>query len=664
MNPNELLKTSGGLNQGSGNLGFNPSQTQDSTPLPVEAMSQGTQSQLDPSIVALTKAIGLAESGGKYDIPSEDKKSIPSAYQFTPGFISDYAPKYLKNYDPNNLTPAQQDELAYNVVKEWGTTGNKNYPYLGKLTPAQIASAWNAGDPMAYLEEGGHAGLSNGHPYNTEEYVNNVQENYNQASQPEQKTGMTDFDKKYTAPIAGVLGAGAVAAGMAVAPEAGVLAGLGTLAENAWTGVKNVVGGIPKALIGGVVSDAVKSAMPESVQSVLPSSQSDYASMILGNALPQASESSNKLASVMSEALGMTQGGRRLLQDPNMQEAINTGGKYGLTPDVDENGNMNFSNSIQEANNHITKLSQANESVLKDEYTNFEQAIANAKKNVEEYTPNDLQEEALRTIDKEARAYTKFVNKDGNIPLDKLETMKREQWHRFDKNDSTGRLAGKKALGFGARQAITDNTQHKDFYNAAMREEQRLIGFQKVAKRLNEKKAPEHFSLAKNMKKFGAEYVSTWIGAKIGGPIGAVLGDIVGQHIIGAIDKKHGKNIFETPQVQRAIFEIKKEHPEVFTRLVEELQKEGIKMRFEKDKGILKIEGPKGIPLDRYKGKDESIVVGGKRPPATFEQAKNRKAGRPEYGGLHGYLMQQQDMKKAAGLIPPPEYKGKNNKNG
>ena len=119
---------------------------------------QPTQSQgqsLDPSIVALTKAIGKTESKGKYNAPSGDAGSPASAYQFTPGFIDKWGPSVLgSQYQKGNynLTPAQQDQLAYGAIKTMGTTGDPGYAYLGKLTPAQIASAWNAGDPNAYQD--------------------------------------------------------------------------------------------------------------------------------------------------------------------------------------------------------------------------------------------------------------------------------------------------------------------------------------------------------------------------------------------------------------------------------------------------------------------------------------------------------------------------------
>lgn len=130
---------------------------------------------LDPSIMALTKAIGKQENGGtpqSYDFSKVGVDGERGAYQMTPGWIASNAPTYLKGqtYDPKNLTAAQQDELAYKVVEARGKAG---------LTPAQIASEWNSGNKDAYKQN--HVGTSpGGAAYDTPGYVNNVSKYYEQ----------------------------------------------------------------------------------------------------------------------------------------------------------------------------------------------------------------------------------------------------------------------------------------------------------------------------------------------------------------------------------------------------------------------------------------------------------------------------------------------------
>ena len=157
---------------------------------PIQQNNGSAQPQvapLDPSVVALTKGIGKAESPnfGTPDAYNNigDGGNSQGAYQMSTPFIQEYAPKILgSSYQAGQkLTPAQQDQLAYGVVKEWGTTGDPNYSYLGKLTPQQIASAWNSGDPNAYMEADYQGTKKNtqGESYNVPDYVSNVENAYN-----------------------------------------------------------------------------------------------------------------------------------------------------------------------------------------------------------------------------------------------------------------------------------------------------------------------------------------------------------------------------------------------------------------------------------------------------------------------------------------------------
>ena len=83
--------------------GVQPQQVQ-----PSQSQYQGQP--LDPSIVALTKAIGQAETPKQYGTPaayttpSGDPGSPASAYQFTPGFIDKWGPSVLDRTTCTSLT--------------------------------------------------------------------------------------------------------------------------------------------------------------------------------------------------------------------------------------------------------------------------------------------------------------------------------------------------------------------------------------------------------------------------------------------------------------------------------------------------------------------------------------------------------------------------------
>ncbi len=229
---------------------------------------------LDPSVVALTKSIAQAESGGNYNAPRGKDGEI-GAYQMTPGFIGNYGPKYLGQFDPNNLTPEQQDKLAYSVVNEWGTKGNPAYPHLKALSPLEIASAWNSGDPHAYLEE--HQGTSaGGAHYDTNKYVSNVQSEY------EKLMGSSDgTSNPLGIPTANASdGSGNSSSGntnFSSIATGGVLGGIGWLLSNA--------GGYLKQAIPDVATDALIGTAVEPGGGTLAGIGAGLAQPLIGGAL-------------------------------------------------------------------------------------------------------------------------------------------------------------------------------------------------------------------------------------------------------------------------------------------------------------------------------------------------------------------------------------------
>ena len=123
------------------------------------------QTQLDPSVVALTKAIGTSESGGNYT--AKGKSGEYGAYQYTAPTWSVDSQKYLGKAVPlEQATPAQQDEVAYKKIQDLGKQGYK---------PAQVASIWNSGKP----EWEGNVGTNKyGVHFDTPAYVQSVGATY------------------------------------------------------------------------------------------------------------------------------------------------------------------------------------------------------------------------------------------------------------------------------------------------------------------------------------------------------------------------------------------------------------------------------------------------------------------------------------------------------
>lgn len=120
---------------------------------------------LDPSVVALTKAIGQTESGGNYNAVGDNGNSH-GAYQFQKGTWQQYAKDVLGDSNAS-MSIENQNKVAYGKVKSWKDQG---------YTPAQIASKWNSGGFDTYKNGSDATGYNakQGVSFNVPEYVSKV----------------------------------------------------------------------------------------------------------------------------------------------------------------------------------------------------------------------------------------------------------------------------------------------------------------------------------------------------------------------------------------------------------------------------------------------------------------------------------------------------------
>lgn len=121
------------------------------------------QQPLDAEAKRLALAIRNRESGGNYT--AKGKSGEWGAYQYTQPTWKAWAGKHLG--DPNaDLTPENQNQVAYKQIKEWKDQGYK---------PDQIASMWNSGKP----DYQGNVGVNKfGVNYDTPKYVEGVKQEY------------------------------------------------------------------------------------------------------------------------------------------------------------------------------------------------------------------------------------------------------------------------------------------------------------------------------------------------------------------------------------------------------------------------------------------------------------------------------------------------------
>lgn len=135
----------------------------------------GNMDNLDPTIVALAKAIKYSETGTGDTYNKRGASGEYGAYQFMPATYRNYSQKYLGNAN-TQPTRENQNRIVYSFIKSKKEQG---------YNPSQIASMWNAGEgrPDAYRQN--WVGVnSKGVKYDTPGYVRKVSAYYSQFKQP------------------------------------------------------------------------------------------------------------------------------------------------------------------------------------------------------------------------------------------------------------------------------------------------------------------------------------------------------------------------------------------------------------------------------------------------------------------------------------------------
>lgn len=118
-------------------------------------MDLSSPQNLDPQAVNLAKAIRTTESNGNYNAVGDNGDSH-GAYQFNKGNFAHWASQF--GLDPNDMSPVNQDKVAYAKIKSWKDQG---------YNADEISAMWN----------GSH--LENGRPVaNNPEYVKKVKANF------------------------------------------------------------------------------------------------------------------------------------------------------------------------------------------------------------------------------------------------------------------------------------------------------------------------------------------------------------------------------------------------------------------------------------------------------------------------------------------------------
>lgn len=121
---------------------------------------------MDQDVINLAKAIRQHESGGNFNAKGKSQES--GAYQWTPDTWKAHSKQILGNENAE-MTPANQNAVAYGVLKTWKDAG---------LNPAQISAKWNSGSEKGWENKIGVNKF--GVEYNVPKYVKSVTDLYQQ----------------------------------------------------------------------------------------------------------------------------------------------------------------------------------------------------------------------------------------------------------------------------------------------------------------------------------------------------------------------------------------------------------------------------------------------------------------------------------------------------
>ncbi len=408
---------------------------------------------------------------------------------------------------------------------------------------------------------------------------------------------------------AGVLGAealGDTVAGATDASTASTVASEATpsLLSKVKSGVSGVLGS-PYAKAAEVLGagDAIKGALGGSTQNSTPNT-SDASTQ-------SALDSSSAITKAIMDSASSTQSGNKLMQTQAGIEGAKTIGNNGYTPDVDENGRMIFAQAINDADKQGSELDETENQLLDAEggKGSIADVAIKAKEIVRQTLPSTDWEEADKAIEREVEGYQ--VRMGGNeVPLgsEGIGRIRREGYKGYDRNSSTAKNGARKALGSAANHHMLEKTKHKELIGALHKEKQKLINAKKVMTHLNGKKAPENNGVIKGILRATGRDIALYIGDKIGGPIGAVIGAHVGNKLTKAIDKKFGKNEFESPALKKGLEILHKKSPHVYEAVKKELKKYEVEVEeLQKREEHEKI---KSVKRSVYKEKKKGILEG------------------------------------------------------
>jgi hypothetical protein len=602
--------------------------------------SQG--SQFDPSVVALMHGLKSAEgTNGNYDSIgdqgtasgigqwSNDVNGKPQKLNDgqIPANFSSMAQQYGLN--PTDFSPENQNKVLYTALSAEKQQG---------LTPEQILSKWNSGNPNAYENPSTSTGNGPVGNYNVSAYVKKgmtaaqqyAQMNNSPSGPPASESQSQDTQSTNSSFSPMDIGLGLVGMAGSALPtlwqyaqkplvDAGVDAGIGAVTGSEVAPGEGTLAGAGVGAASGVVQGILQDLFGGSNTSSSPSSgsSSDTSNSSNTPAPPPTSDLPSEAQTLINEAtqseLNQRIGGRNLSQSPEGKLGTATMAENGYIPQ-NNNGNADYSSAMAISQNNTSQAANIEKQAASGSIVPMSEVLANAQRNINNSNvAPDIKQKTLSALEDISSSYG-----TGDISGEDAITARHQQYAAVKKDWSkmgSAEIEARKALGTAFRDTALDHSNNKDLQRAAIFEQQKQISAQKVMKKIHNHPLSKKYlhPMRKELYKLAATWAETYVGEKIGGTVGAILGYAIGSHINSRLEKQLKKTNFDTPEMKKAIEVLRDTKPAAYNHFKQILQSNNINV-------------PK-VPKEPSSGEDKEKQVEKNIPQKIKEEMNTRIPG-------------------------------------
>lgn len=294
-------------------------------------------------------------------------------------------------------------------------------------------------------------------------------------------------------------------------------------------------------------------------------------------------ENSSELQNAYKSILNQTTGGTRFAQTPDAEMGINHLASYGVTPGMNDEGTRYVTQEQQDdrdnENEKLDTIEEEAHAASEDKGSLMDgDIIARARSRIDREPNISLpdREAAYDEIEKQMEAYKNNMGDSPTLGREGIGRIRRDGYAKWDATSSSAKNNARKALGGAANDHMLHRSSSPELIQGLHKEKEKNIKAKEVLKKLDGQKILEKKGLLQKTLHSVGKMTSLYIGDKIGGPIGAVIAETLGNNIIKAVDKRHGKSIFEKPAMRKILEALKTKNPDIYAKVEKKLKQYGV----------------------------------------------------------------------------------------